>query len=50
MPKKKNIEQKKQRFDNVFLPMTSFCGQISEKIKVLGQEKNLKLKNTSKSP
>ena len=44
MPEAKQMEQEKQRFDDIFFAMTSFvilC-QKSEKIKLLGEEKYLK--------
>ena len=36
---KKKIEQEKQRFDDVFLVMTSFCAKKSEKSTLLGDVK-----------
>ena len=45
----KQIEQEEQRFDDVFLAMTSFCAKKSEKIRFLGEEKYLKAEKPLKS-
>ena len=37
-------------FDDVFLAMTSFCTHKSEKIRFLGEEKNLKAEKYHKKP
>ena len=40
MPKKKYIEQKKQRFDDVTFSVTSFCAKKKIKnLHLLGEEK-----------
>ena len=40
--KKKQIEQKKQRFDDVTFSMTSFCAKKLKILDLLGEEKNPK--------
>ena len=41
MPEAKWIKQKKWSFDDVIFAMMPFCAKKSEKVKLLGKEKNL---------
>ena len=42
MPKKKHIEQKKQRFVDVTFSTMSICAKKATKLSLLGEEKKFK--------